>query len=98
MRYITFADAIRETINGAMKKDRRIVLLGEGVDDPTGIFGTTMNLKDAFGEERVIDMPLAENGTIGIAIGAALAGLIPITVFQRMDFLLLAMDQIINHA
>jgi len=98
MRLITFAEAIREALDFVMKNDRRVIVLGEGVDDPQGTFGTTLGLKDSYGAKRVIDMPLAENAATGIAIGACLAGLLPIAVHQRMDFLLLAMDQIVNHA
>jgi len=98
MRIITFAQAIRETIDGVMRKNNKVIVLGEGIDDSIGTWGTTLGLKESYGKERVIDMPLAENGATGIAIGAALAGLIPIAVHQRIDFLLLAMDQIVNHA
>jgi len=98
MRVISFAQAIRETLEYCMKHDRRVIVMGEGVDDPVGTWGTTLGLRESYGKERVIDMPLAENGATGIAIGASLGGLVPIAVHQRIDFLLLAMDQLVNHA
>jgi len=73
-------------------------VLGEGVDDTGGVFGTTKGLIDIFGAERVIDTPLAENGVTGIAIGSALAGMRPLLVHMRVDFLPLSLDQIANHA
>lgn len=81
-----------------MEKDPNVFLLGEGVDAPRGIFGSTLGLKEAFGEKRVFDMPLSENGMTGVMIGAALAGMRPVMIHQRLDFTLYAMDQIVNHA
>jgi pyruvate dehydrogenase E1 component beta subunit len=81
-----------------LEVDPSVFIMGEGVDDPGGVFGTTVNLDKTFGRSRVIDLPLAENGFTGIAIGAAIAGMKPILVHMRMDFLLLSMDQIVNHA
>ncbi len=98
MRIISFAEAIRESIRYVMRKNKNVVILGEGVDDPKGIEGTVLGLYKEFGKKRVIDLPLAENGCMGVAIGASIAGLLPIVIHQRMDFMLLAMDQIINHA
>lgn len=98
MRTISFVQAINETLRYVMARNKKVVVLGEGVDDPIGTWGTTLGLKQRYGKERVIDMPLAENGATGIAIGLALAGFLPIAVHQRIDFLLLAMDEIVNHA
>ena len=72
--------------------------MGLGVPDPGGIFGTTKGLVEKFGPERVLDMPCAENGMTGIAIGSSLTGMRPIMTHQRMDFALLAMEQIVNQA
>jgi pyruvate dehydrogenase E1 component beta subunit len=72
--------------------------MGQGVDDPTGMFGTTLNLNKKYGFQRVFDTPLAENGLTGIAIGAAIGGMRPVYLHNRPDFLLLAMDQLVNHA
>lgn len=97
-RALTYREAIREALSQALAIDRRVFIMGEGVDDPGGIFGTTVGLKGKFGSKRVFDTPIAENTMTGVAIGAALAGTRPIFVHMRMDFLLPAMDQIVNHA
>ena len=97
-REITYCEAIKEALTQALETDNRVFIIGEGVDDPGGIFGTTLGLHNIFGRDRVIDVALAENGITGVAVGAALAGMRPIMVHMRMDFLPLAMDQIINHA
>lgn len=97
-REITFAQAIREGLDQAMALDSRVVVIGEGVPDPKAIFNTTAELRQKYGPKRIFDMPLAENGVTGICIGAALSGLRPVMVHQRIDFALLAMDQIVNNA
>lgn len=97
-RDISFAEAIREGLDQAMEKDSRVIVIGEGVPDPKAIFDTTAGLRDKYGNRRVFDMPLAENGMTGVCIGAALSGLRPVMVHQRIDFALLAMDQLINNA
>jgi pyruvate dehydrogenase E1 component beta subunit len=97
-RQITQAEAIREALEQAMAEDERVILIGEGVPDPKGIFGTTSGLQERFGRARVFDMPLAENGMTGICVGAAISGLRPVMVHQRIDFALLCMDQLINTA
>lgn len=97
-RRISQAEAIREGIAQAMTEDERVIVVGEGVPDPKGIFGTTLGLHQQFGAARVFDSPLSENGMTGICIGAAIAGLRPVMVHQRIDFALLAMDQIVNNA
>ncbi|QFY41871.1 alpha-ketoacid dehydrogenase subunit beta [Candidatus Methylospira mobilis] len=97
-RQITHAEAIREALEQAMAEDERVILIGEGVPDPKGIFGTTSGLKERFGASRVFDMPIAENGMTGICIGAAISGLRPVMVHQRIDFTLLCMDQLVNNA
>lgn len=98
MRKLTYAQAIQEGLHQAMEADSRVILIGEGVPDPKAIFGTTAGLRERFGPQRVFDMPLAENGMTGICIGAALSGLRPVMVHQRIDFGLLAMDQLVNNA
>ena len=98
MRKITFADAINEAIWTAMKESKDVITYGLGVPDPKGIFGTTLGLQDEFGAARVFDTPTSENAMTGIGIGAAINGLRPIMVHQRVDFFLLALDQLINNA
>lgn len=97
-RIITTAEAIREATAQMMQTDEQVIVVGEGVPDPKGIFGTTIGLRDEFGERRVFDMPVAENGMTGAIIGAALSGMKPILTHQRVDFALLSLDQIINNA
>lgn len=97
-RQITQAEAIREALAQAMEEDERVIVIGEGVPDPKGIFGTTAGLQQQFGKSRVFDSPLSENGVTGICVGAAISGMRPVMVHQRIDFALLAMDQIVNNA
>ncbi|MFZ3053688.1 MAG: transketolase C-terminal domain-containing protein [Sulfuricurvum sp.] len=98
MREITFAQAINEALHTAMRLDDSVIKYGLGVTDPLGVFGTTLGLEEKFGKERVFDMPTAENGMTGVAIGASLGGLKPVMTHQRLDFFLLAMDQLVNNA
>lgn len=95
---ISQAEAIREALAQAMAEDPRVIVVGEGVPDPKAIFGTTRGLLEQFGPQRVFDMPLAENGMTGVCIGAAIGGMRPVMVHQRIDFALLAMDQLVNNA
>jgi len=97
-RILTFAEAIREALVQSMEADPAVLVIGEGVPDPTGSFGTTKGLRERFGKERVWEMPLSENGMTGACIGAALGGMRPVMVHLRIDFLLLAMDQLANNA
>ncbi len=98
MRCLTFVKAINEALVQAMEIDKSVICYGLGVDDPKGIFGTTLGLKEKFGEHRVFDMPTSENAMTGIAIGASLNGIRPVMSHQRLDFFLLAMDQLVNNA
>jgi len=98
MRKITYAQAIHEAIDISMERDPSVFIIGEGVPDPKGIFGTTLGLQQKYGRNRVMDMPLSENGITGVCIGAALSGMRPILVHQRIDFSLLSLDQIVNVA
>ncbi len=95
---IKFNEAINEAFSICLKKDKNVYLIGLGVPDPKGIFGTTLNLQKKFGKDRVMDMPTAENGMTGIAIGTALGGFKPVISHQRVEFALLSMEQIINQA
>jgi pyruvate dehydrogenase E1 component beta subunit len=97
-RELTYSQALLEGLRQSMEQDSSVIVIGEGVPDPKSIFGTTAGLQEQFGTKRVFDMPLAENGMTGVCIGAALDGLRPVMVHQRIDFSLLALDQIINNA
>lgn len=97
-RILTYPEAICEALEQEMEREPSVIVLGMGVDDPKRILGTTARLLERFGPRRVLDTPLAEDGMTGIAIGAALAGLRPVHVHIRMDFVLLAMNQLVNMA
>ena len=97
-REITFVEAIREGLAVAMALDPKVICYALGVDDPKGTFGTTLGLQDRFGRHRVFDTPTSENAMTGIGIGAALNGIRPVMTHQRLDFFLLAMDQLVNNA
>jgi|Deesub1362A_J573_1020465.scaffolds.fasta_scaffold00073_74 pyruvate/2-oxoglutarate/acetoin dehydrogenase E1 component len=97
-RLLSYPEAIREALNQEMERDPSVIVFGLGVDDPKAILGTTKGLVERFGPHRVFDTPLSEDSMTGVAIGAALAGLRPVHVHIRMDFMLLAMNQIINMA
>ena len=97
-RRITYAEAVREALSQALALDPNVFIMGQGVDDPTGMFGTTVGLHEEFGRSRVFDTPLAETALTGIAVGAALGGMRPVYFHNRPDFLLLSMDQLVNHA
>lgn len=97
MRQRTYAQAINEAQEIALSRDPSVVVIGEGVPDPKGIFGTTVGLKEKFAG-RVLDMPVAESGMTGICVGLSIAGMRPIMVHARMDFTLYAFDAIVNTA
>lgn len=98
MAEMTFAEAIRDALAVALGADPGVMCFGLGVDDPKGVFGTTLGLHEEFGRERVFDMPTSENAMTGIAVGAALNGLRPVMTHQRLDFALLSLDQLVNNA
>jgi pyruvate dehydrogenase E1 component beta subunit len=95
---MTYAEAINDALHVAMRIDPSVICYGLGVTDPKAVFGTTANLVRDFGPERVFDMPTAENAMTGIAIGAAMSGIRPVMTHQRLDFFLLALDQLVNAA
>jgi pyruvate/2-oxoglutarate/acetoin dehydrogenase E1 component len=97
-RTLSYIDAIREATDQEMERDRSVVVFGLDVDDPKAIQGTTRGLLEKYGAERVFGTPLSEDAMTGVAIGMALAGLRPIHVHIRMDFMLLAMNQLVNIA
>jgi pyruvate dehydrogenase E1 component beta subunit len=97
-RTLTYSEALHEAIEQEMARDKSVFIMGQGIDDCKGMFGTTTGLIDKFGPDRIFDTPLAEEGMTGIAIGAAMAGMRPIHTHIRMDFMLLAMNQLINIA
>ncbi len=98
MRSLTFANAINEAMHQSMAMDPKVLCYGLGADDPKRIFGTTNNLQERFGAQRVFDTPTSENAMTGIGVGVAIAGWRPVMMHQRLDFFLLAMDQLVNSA
>jgi len=97
-RRLTYAEAVRESLDQALTLDPGVFVMGQGVDDPGGMFGTTLNLHRKHGAGRVFDTPLAETALMGVAVGAAIGGMRPVYFHNRPDFLYLAMDQLVNHA
>src|SRR5689334_10782095 len=94
----TLLETVRETLAEEMRRDEHVILLGEDVGRKGGVFKATEGLLDEFGEERVVDAPLAEGVIVGAAIGAALNGLRPVAEIQFADFIWPAMDQIVSEA
>jgi pyruvate dehydrogenase E1 component beta subunit len=95
---VTFAREILRVLDLNLASDPKVILAGLGVNDPKGVFGTTTGLHNKYGENRVVETPTSENAMTGIAIGLAISGFRPIVVHQRLDFFLLAMDQLVNSA
>ena len=96
MAQINMVQAINDALRIALKADSRVVVLGEDVGKVGGVFRVTAGLQDEFGEERVIDTPLSENGIVGAAVGMALYGMVPVVEIQFADFIWPAYDQIVN--
>ena len=95
---LTFFEAINSGLTLAMEQDPHMICYGLGISDPKAIFGTTAGLEKKFGSTRVFDMPTSENALTGVSIGAAIGGVRSVVTHQRLDFFLLAMDQLVNSA
>jgi pyruvate dehydrogenase E1 component beta subunit len=89
---------IRDAQEKLLEEYPESLLFGLGVNDPKRVFGTTQQLVEKFGKARVFETPTAENSSLGIALGLSISGFKPIVVHQRLDFFLLAMDQLVNAA
>src|SRR5256884_4426941 len=98
MSQMRMIEAVRAAMAEEMERDERVLILGEDVGKKGGVFGATEGLYARFGESRVLDTPLAESAIVGVAIGAALNGLIPIAEIQFADFIHTAFDQIVSEA
>lgn len=96
-RTATYRQALAEALREEMGRDPRVVLVGEDLS-AGGAFGVTRDLVASFGRERVVDTPICENSFLGLAVGAAMTGLRPVVEIMFMDFLTLAMDQLVNSA
>jgi pyruvate/2-oxoglutarate/acetoin dehydrogenase E1 component len=98
-RQLLFAQAVNEALAIALESDPRVFLMGEDIADPAGgVLKVTAGLSTRFGRERVRPTPIAETGIVGAAIGAAMAGMRPVPEIMINDFLMVAMDQLANHA
>jgi acetoin:2,6-dichlorophenolindophenol oxidoreductase subunit beta len=95
---ILYSDTINKTLDYLLGSDKSVMVIGQGVKSPWYVGSTCNGLVKKYGEERVIDTPVSENGITGMAVGAAIAGMKPIVVHPRMDFMLYAFDPIINEA
>jgi pyruvate/2-oxoglutarate/acetoin dehydrogenase E1 component len=98
MRSLKFNEAILEATDQMLAEDPSVIVMGLGVTDPAGIFGTVSGLHKKYGDGRIIESPTAESGVMGIAIGSTLVGMRPIITHQRVEFALLAIEQITNQA
>ena len=97
-RTISYAEAVREALCEAGRRDQSVIFMAEGINDPSSVYGTTKDLIEHCGRNNVIEMPLSENALTGAAVGAALVGKRPVISFHRVEFALLAIDQIVNNA
>lgn len=95
---LSTASAIREGLLQAAELDKNVIFMAEGVKEPTGFFGTLLGFDKVLDSSRLIEMPIAENGLIGIAIGAAMNGKKVVISLQRVEFAMLALEQICNNA
>jgi acetoin:2,6-dichlorophenolindophenol oxidoreductase subunit beta len=93
-----YAEQIRAGLDDALGNDPKLILMGLGVTDPKGVFGTTIGLVQKYGKERVLETPTSENAVTGVGVGLAITGHKSVMVHQRLDFFLLAMDQLVNSA
>src|SRR3954469_53210 len=96
MAHLTLLQAVRDALLTEMTTDDRVVILGEDVGHNGGVFRATEGLQKEFGEERLMDTPLAESGIIGMAMGMAVNGLRPVPEIQFMDFIYPGFDEIVS--
>ncbi len=98
MRRVKYSYAINEALHQSMESDPAVYVIGQGLESPWSVGNSTTGLSEKYGKKRVLDTPIAENGITGIAIGSAMAGMRPVLLHPRMDFMYYALDQIANHA
>jgi len=96
MRKLTYCDALNEAMHEEMARDDTVFIIGEDVDIHGGVFNFTRGIVEKFGPERCVGTPISEEGFVGLSVGAAATGLRPIVEIMYMDFIMLAMDQLIN--
>ena len=98
MAEITFRQALNDTLREELQRDENVFLMGEEIGNFEGSYKITAGLMKEFGPRRVVDTPIAENGFVGLATGAAMLGLRPIVEIMTINFIIMAMDEIVNHA
>ena len=98
MPELYYSHAIRQALEEELERDPAVILLGEDIAEYGGAFKLTEGIVERFGPERVRNTPISENGFVGVAVGAALTGLRPVVEIMFMDFITLAVDQLVNHA
>lgn len=98
MAEITFRQALNDALREELQRDENVFLLGEEIGNFEGSYKITAGLLKEFGPKRVVDTPICENGFVGMATGAAMLGLRPIVEIMTINFTVLAMDEIVNHA
>src|SRR5919206_3981179 len=98
MPTISYRQALNETLGEALARDPNVVLMGEEIGKFQGSYRITEGLQAEFGKQRVVDTPIAEEGFVGLATGAAMLGLRPVVEIMTINFILVAIDQIVNHA
>ncbi|MHB8839897.1 MAG: alpha-ketoacid dehydrogenase subunit beta, partial [Gemmatimonadaceae bacterium] len=98
MPVITYREALNQALREEMARDDRVYLMGEEVGVYNGAYKVSKGLLEEFGENRVVDSPIAELGFAGIGVGSAMAGLRPVIEFMTWNFALLAIDQVVNSA
>ena len=98
MPVITFRQALTDTLREEMKRDEDVFLMGEEIGIFEGSYKVTAGLLKEFGAKRVVDTPIAEEGFVGVAVGSAMLGLRPVVEIMTINFIILAMDSIVNHA
>ena len=98
MAFMTYREAVAQALREALDEDSRVFLMGEDIGPYGGAFAVTSGFWEKYGEERIKDSPLSESAIVGAGVGAAMAGLRPIVELMTINFSLLAMDQIVNHA
>lgn len=92
----SYADALKQGLSQAMELDEKVIVIGQLVDYAPGVFGSTTGLAERFGSDRVRDFPVAESAMTALGIGAAIAGMRPVLVHHRLDFMLYSIDAIVN--
>ena len=97
-RLISYAEALREAQDYCLGAYPECFLMGLGVPDPKGVFGSTLGLQDKYGPDRVFDVPLSENAMTGVVLGSAISGMRPVLTHQRVDFALSSIEQLVNQA